>query len=323
MNKNRCLYCYKELNGGEPALPLDFHSKCSKKIFGKSVPPILDYTNDQMLELAEKVIQSQSSVTGVQAKLSLGLQNMPDKDKPQKLTIMGVWGGYILKPPSEHYASLPELEDLTMHLAAIVGIETVPHSLIRLKSGELSYITKRIDRKGKQKFHMEDMCQLTERLTESKYRGSYEQIGKALVHFSTNPGFDIINFFEQVVFCFLTGNNDMHLKNFSLFKDPKKGYNLSPAYDMVAAELAVEGDDEELALTLNGRKKNIKRRDFETAMGSFEIDQKAFDNIFERFKKAIPKWHEFVEISFLPDEMKEAYQVMLDKKAKQIGLRLN
>jgi len=167
---------------------------------------------------------------------------------------------------------------------------------------------------------MEDMCQLTERLTESKYRGSYEQIGKALVQFSTNPGFDIINFFEQVVFCFLTGNNDMHLKNFSLFKDPEKGYNLSPAYDMIAAQLVVEGDSEELALTLNGRKKKIERRDFEAAMGRFEIDQKAFDNIFERFKKAIPKWHVFVEISFLPDEMKEAYQVMIGKKAKQIGL---
>jgi len=112
----------------------------------------------------------------------------------------------------------------------------------------------------------------------------------------------------------------MHLKNFSLFKDPKRGHNLSPAYDMVAAQLVVEGDSEELALTLNGRKRKITRMDFEVAMGRFEIDQKAFDNIIERFKKAIPKWHEFVEISFLPDELKEAYQVMLDKKAKQIGV---
>ena len=273
-----------------------------------------------MLELAEKIIQSQSTVPGVQAKLSLGLQTMDEKDKPQKLTIMGFWGEYILKPPSEHYKSLPELEDLTMHLAAIAGIRTVPHSLIRLKSGELSYITKRIDRKGKQKFHMEDMCQLTDRLTESKYRGSYEQIGKALVQFSSNPGFDIINFFEQVVFCFFTGNNDMHLKNFSLFKDPEKGYNLSPAYDMIAAQLVVEGVSEELALTLNGKKKKITRKDFEAAMARFEIDQKAFDNIFLRFKKAIPKWHAFVENSFLTDEMKGAYQVMIGKKAKHIRL---
>lgn len=316
MSKRNCLYCYQKLDGGE----IDFHSKCSKKIFGKPLPPLLEYTNDQMLELAEKIIQSQSTVPGVQAKLSLGLQTMDEKDKPQKLTIMGFWGEYILKPPSEHYKSLPELEDLTMHLAAIAGIRTVPHSLIRLKSGELSYITKRIDRKGKQKFHMEDMCQLTDRLTESKYRGSYEQIGKALVQYSSNPGFDIINFFEQVVFCFFTGNNDMHLKNFSLFKDPEKGYNLSPAYDMIAAQLVVEGVSEELALTLNGKKKKITRKDFEAAMARFEIDQKAFDNIFLRFKKAMPKWHDFLEKSFLPDEMKDAYQVMIGKKAKQIRL---
>ena len=280
MSKRNCLYCYQKLDGDE----IDFHSKCSKKIFGKPLPPLLEYTNDQMLELAEKIIQSQSTVPGVQAKLSLGLQTMDEKDKPQKLTIMGFWGEYILKPPSEHYKSLPELEDLTMHLAAIAGIRTVPHSLIRLKSGELSYITKRIDRKGKQKFHMEDMCQLTDRLTESKYRGSYEQIGKALVQYSINPGFDIINFFEQVVFCFLTGNNDMHLKNFSLLKDPEKGYNLSPAYDMIAAQLDVEGDSEELALTLNGKKKKITRKDFEAAMARFEIDQKAFEAIIQLVK---------------------------------------
>ena len=112
----------------------------------------------------------------------------------------------------------------------------------------------------------------------------------------------------------------MHLKNFSLFKDPKKGYNLSPAYDMVAAQLVVEGDSEELALTLNGKKRKLTRRDFEAAIGRFELDQKVFDNIFLRFKKAIPKWHEFVEKIFLPDELKEAYHVMIDKKAKQIEL---
>ncbi len=316
MSKNRCLYCYRELAENEH----EFHSKCSKKIFGKPVPPLLDYTNNQMLELAENIINNQVAVTGVQPKLSLGLSKLSKKDRPQKLTIMGVLGGYILKPPSETYPSLPELEDLSMHLATIAGIETVPHTLIRLKSGELSYLTKRIDREDNKKLQMEDMCQLTGRLTEAKYRGSYEQIGKALVKYSTTPGLDIINFFEQVVFCFLTGNNDMHLKNFSLFKNPGSGYRLSPAYDMVASELVVEGDDEELALTLNGKKKKIGRQDFERSMNHFEIDQKAFDNIFKRFKKVIPQWHEFIEISFLSDEMKLAYHTMVDNKAAQIKL---
>jgi len=316
MSKKRCLYCYQELTEEEHEL----HVKCSKKIFGKSVPPLLDYTNDQMLALAEKVISNQIAVTGVQPKLSLGISNLSKRDYPQKLTIMGVFGNYILKPPVELYPMLPELEDLTMHLAAIAKIETVPHTLIRLKSGELSYLTKRIDREGNRKLHMEDMCQLTERLTESKYHGSYEQIGKALVKYSATPGLDIINFFEQVVFSFLTGNNDMHLKNFSLFKNPKSGYRLSPAYDMVASELVVEGDDEELALTLNGKKRKITRKDFEMAMSHFEIDKRAFDNIFQRFKKVIPQWHDFIEISFLSEEMKSAYHTMIDKKTVQINL---
>ncbi len=316
MSKKRCLYCYRELAEEEHEL----HAKCSKKIFGKSVPPLLDYTNDQMLALAEKVISNQIAVTGVQPKLSLGISSLSKRDYPQKLTIMGVFGNYILKPPVELYPMLPELEDLTMHLAAIANIETVPHTLIRLKSGELSYLTKRIDREGNRKFPMEDMCQLTERLTESKYRGSYEQIGKVLVKYSTTPGLDIINFFEQVVFSFLTGNNDMHLKNFSLFKNPKSGYRLSPAYDLVASELVVEGDDDELALTLNGKKRKIIREDFEMAMSHFEIDKRAFDNIFQRFKKVIPRWHEFIEISFLSEEMKSAYHTMIDKKTAQINL---
>ena len=316
MSNKRCLYCYDRIQDSDS----DFHKKCSLKIFGMQHPPVIEYTIDQMLELGEKIIKEQTTVTGVQPKLSLGIGNIAQKDTPKKLTIMGIWGEYILKPPSERYESLPELEDLTMHLAQITGIQTVPHTLIRLKSGELSYLTKRIDRKGKQKFHMEDMCQLTGKLTEAKYRGSYEQIGKAIVNYSEFPGLDIINYFEQVIFSFLTGNNDMHLKNFSLFKNPVLGYKLSPAYDMVASELVVEGDDEELALTLNGKKKKIKKSDFEIAFRHFNIDIKALGNIYRRFRKAIPKWHEFVNISFLPEDLKNYYHIMIDKKAKQIEL---
>jgi len=318
MNNKRCLYCYDRIQDSDS--DSDFHKKCSLKFFGIPSPPVLEYTIDQMPELGEKIIKEQTTVTGVQPKLSLGIRNIAQKDTPKRLTIMGIWGAYILKPPSEYYESLPELEDLTMHLAQITGIQTVPHTLIRLKSGELSYLTKRIDRKGKQKFHMEDMCQLTGKLTEAKYRGSYEQIGKAIVNYSEFPGLDIINYFEQVVFSFLTGNNDMHLKNFSLFKDPVLGYKLSPAYDMIASELVVEGDDEELALTLNGKKKKIKKSDFEIAFRHFNIDNKALENIYRRFRKAIPEWHEFVNISFLPEDLKNYYHIMIDKKAKQIEL---
>ncbi len=316
MNNKQCLYCYKELENHE----IDFHKKCSKKIFGSELPPILDYSKDQMLELGEKIIKQQTAVTGVQAKLSLGIDNLDLKEFPKKFTIMGVLGNYILKPPSDYFPNLPELEDLTMHLAQIAEIQTVPHTLIRLKSGELSYLTKRIDRIKKQKIHMEDMCQLTQKLTEAKYRGSYEQIGKAILKYSNFPGLDIVNFFEQIVFSFLTGNNDMHLKNFSLFKDPALGYKLSPAYDMIASELVVEDDDEELALTLNGKKKKINKIDFEKAILTLNMDTKVLKNIFTRFKSQLPLWHKFIDISFIPDNLKLTYHNLIQKKAKQIDL---
>ena len=271
-----------------------------------------------MLQLAEKVIKSQSTVTGVQPKLSLHIEKLSKKDEPQRFTIVGLWGGYILKPPTKQYKFLPELEDLTMHLAEISGIEVVPHSLIRLSSGNLSYITKRIDRRNELKIHMEDMCQLTERLTEQKYNGSHEQIGKAIVKYSANPGLDVTNFFEQVLFSFLTGNADMHLKNFSLIDNPEMGYILSPAYDMVASKLVVEGDEEELALTLNGKKKKIRKKDFIEAMDRFHIDNKAIENIFNKFKASLDNWHKFIDISFLPDEMKTEYHDLIVKRASQI-----
>lgn len=315
MNSAKCLFCYLPLEENQR----DFHPKCSKKMYGLEEAPLIEYSNDQMLELAEKVIQSQTTVTGVQPKLSLGLAATA-RNEIKKLTIMGVMGNYILKPPSLHYKLLPELEDLTMHLAEISGIKTVPHTLIKLKSGELSYLTRRIDRNNKGKLHMEDMCQLTERLTEAKYKGSYEQIGKAIVKFSTNPGLDIINFFEQVLFCFLTGNSDMHLKNFSLFKDPKLGYVLSPAYDMVATVLVVPGDDEDLALTLNGKKKKIKKDDLVAAMNTFRIDSRVYENMFIRYKEAIKKWYPFINISFLSEEMKEVYKDLLHERSQRIGL---
>lgn len=318
MIKSSCLYCYQELADEET----DFHPRCSRAFFGTPTPPELPYSEAQMLELAEMVIKSQMVITGVQPKISLGLQKLSGKSRPERFTIVGLWGDYILKPPTLLYPNLPELEDLTMNLGKIARIPTVKHSLIRLKSGELAYITKRIDRNKNEKSHMEDMCQLTERMTEHKYQGSYEQIGKAIVRFSANPGLDLINFFEMVIFSFLTGNNDMHLKNFSLLKDVRqKSYGLCPAYDMVASALVVEGDDEELALTLNGKKKKIRRSDFEIAMNRFGLEKKIIDNLFARFEKWIPEWHRFIDQSFIPNEMKQRYHAMIDLKTRQIEIQ--
>ena len=258
---SKCLYCYQEILDKE-FTTLEFHKSCSIKFFGKPIPPILDYSQNEMLKLAEKIVKSQRNITGVQPKLSLTSEKIIGNSASEKFTIVGLWGEYILKPQTALYQHLPEIESLTMHLAELSKIKTVKHSLIRLKSGELAYITKRVDRFKNRKLHMEDMCQLTERQTEHKYKGSHEQIAKTIKVFSANPGFDIVNFYELLLFCFLTGNNDMHLKNFSLLKNLELQYNLCPAYDLVASELVVEGDDEELALNLNGRKRKLRKKDF-------------------------------------------------------------
>lgn len=313
---NRCLYCYEPLND----LKLDFHPACCRKFFEKPIPPVLNYTEGQMLDLGRKVIKSQSAVTGVQPKLSLAIEKLKSKDIPDRFTIVGLWGRYILKPPSAHFKELPELEDLTMHLAELSGIESVPHSLIKLKSGSLAYITKRVDRTKDNKIHMEDMCQLTERLTEHKYKGSHEQIGKAIIKFSENPFLDIINYFEQVIFSFLTGNADMHLKNFSLINKTKSGYTLCPAYDMVPTALVVEGDMEELALNLNGKKRKINRNDFIVSMNRFEIESKSIKNIFEKFQNSLSMWIEFIQTSFISDKMKDSFIELINQKFKQLDM---
>ncbi|MFI3322571.1 MAG: HipA domain-containing protein [Rikenellaceae bacterium] len=309
----RCLYCYKELLEGEK----DFHPRCAKKIFGLTTAPLLDYSKDKITELAEQIIRSQSAVTGVQAKLSLDIGKSEDSEG-QRLTIVGLWGGYILKPQANEFRSLPELEDLTMHLATEAKIATVPHSLIRFTDGRLAYITKRIDRDAKgKKYAMEDMCQLSERLTEYKYKGSYEQIAKIIDKHSTTQLLDKINFWEQVIFSWITGNADMHLKNFSLYSKKKGVYNLTPAYDMLSTVLIMPEDTEELALTLNGKKRKIKVTDFKISMINSGLDPKAIDNIFAKFIKTLPKWKKIIEISFLPDDMKMQYIDLIENRIEE------
>jgi serine/threonine-protein kinase HipA len=310
----RCLYCYKPLDNQEQ----DFHAACSKIMFGQPIPPILPYSEDQLESLAEQVIQSQTSVTGVQAKLSLHLTSDNKNTTVKRFTVVGLWGGYILKPPTPNYPRLPEVEDLTMHLANIAKISIVPHCLIRLQSGNLAYITKRVDRVKKEKLHMEDMCQLTERLTEDKYHGSYEQIAKAIQKYSVNPGLDVVNFFELVVFSFLTGNADMHLKNFSLIHQPNIGHVLAPAYDLVATELVNPADDEDMALNLNGKKKKIRKADFIAAFNTSKLDEKQQINVLNKMIKARQAWIEMIKISFLSKDYKNKYIELLNNQFDKI-----
>ena len=301
------MYCYKELEPGE----VDFHKSCCRKFFGTTTAPTLDYTREEMDSLAAQVIKSQTTLTGVQPKLSLNLDKHKDS---QKLTIVGLWGGYIFKPQTERFAMLPENEDLTMHLAEIARLKIVPHTLIRMKDGSIGYLTRRIDRTEKgEKIAMEDMCQLTERQTEHKYRSSYEQIGKAIRKYSAYPQLDMVDFLELVYFSWLTGNNDMHLKNFSLYS-PAGEPVLTPAYDLLCTAISNPADDEELALNLNGKKKHLKDSDFVAAFRTCGVPEIVFDRIKKKYLDILPKFEEEIQRSFLSEDLKTAYIELLHKR---------
>ena len=305
----KCLYCYKELKEGQT----DYHPSCAKKLYGVKTAPVLPYNRSQIGELAKRVVRAQTTLTGVQAKLSLDV-NHGQKNEPDRFTIVGLWGRFILKPQTDTYRSLPELEDLTMHMAEAAKIAVVPHGLIRFDDGELCYITRRIDRQPDgSKTAMEDMCQLSERLTEYKYKGSYEQIAQLIKKYSAVPQLDLVNFWEVVVFSWITGNSDMHLKNFSLYKTPL-GFCLTPAYDLLSTLIVMPQDTEELALTLNGKKRKIKRSDFEKAMTASGLNEKVIQNMANKFGKAISKWIDLIDNSFLPNDMKREYKRLIIKR---------
>jgi serine/threonine-protein kinase HipA len=309
---NRCLFCYKELDKGEH----DFHARCARKFFGMSDTPVMDYTQADMDRLALQIIRSQTTLTGVQPKLSLNLQK---HEGGQRLTIVGLWGAYIFKPQTSLFSELPENEDLTMHLAEMAGIRTAQHSLIHLADGSLGYLTRRMDRDAiGNKLPMEDFCQLTERQTEYKYRSSYEQVAKAIEKHSSVPQLDLVNFYEVVLFCWLTGNNDMHLKNFSLLSKESGRYELSPAYDLLNSTIVNPADTEELALTLNGKKRRINRKDFIEAASKAGISEKIIDGMIKQFKKCLPAWEEKIDESFLSDEMKNKYKELIYNRMNRV-----
>ena len=301
---SKCLYCYKEVDSGN-----DFHTECSLAFFGTETAPIIEYSLDEMNALAKKVVERSVSVPGVQPKLSMSLLN-EDKTK-SRLTVVGALGGnYIFKPPSKDYAEMPANEHLTMKMANLFNIDVVPHSLIKLVSGELSYITKRIDRaEDGSKIHMIDMFQVTEAF--DKYRGSMERIGKAIEAYTDNTLLDKLRFFEITLFSYLTANNDMHLKNFSMIKT-SYGWALSPAYDLLNTTIVNPEDTEELALTITGKKKKITRQnflDFGTGLG---LSKKQINGVLKRFKELKKDALVIIGKSFLSNGMQVDYKTILE-----------
>ena len=308
----KCLYCYKELEEGQ----VDFHPACARKFFGNEVAPVLPYTRENMSDLACQVIRTSTSVTGVQAKMSLDV-NRGGKNEPSKFTIVGLWGKYIFKPQSDKYPCLPELEDLTMKMAEVARIRTARHTLIRLADGELGYLTLRMDRGRKgEKISMLDMCQLTNRLTEHKYYGTYQQLAETIKKYSSAPMLDVQRYWEVVLFSWITGNSDMHCKNFSLIDTGSGEYVLSPAYDLLAVLLADPKDTDEMAMSFSvgGDKSGFERNTFMNAFTQSGISVSVAEKMIERMKGHLPQWQELIGLSFLPEKMKADYCLLLNKR---------
>jgi len=293
-----CWFCYKD--AGEK----EYHEKCSRDFFGTKTPPQLELNSQLLKELAEQTINKRIAVTGVQPKLSVTLEKSNENNR---LTIVGLWGEYILKPQHPHFPMMPQTEDLTMHLASLFKLPACEHTLLKASDGSLVYLAKRFDRVKGKKIHMEDFCQLSEFLTENKYKGSYERIGKLIVKYCTNSGLDALNYFDLVLFSYLTGNNDMHLKNFSVLHQ-EDGIYLSPAYDLLNINLVNPDDPEELALTLNSKKNKIRRDDFVILAESMKIPSTALKNSFHKFQAHNKEVEAMIGHSFLNEDAKKRYQ---------------
>ncbi len=292
-----CLLCYKLLDKDE----IDYHTKCVMKTFGLKQMPTIDIDEKKLATYAKKIVGANTAITGVQPKLSLWLD---ESKKSIRFTIVDDKSNYIIKPQSESYQSLPENEDLCMHLAETFGIETAMHGLIRLPTGELAYITQRFDRNKEDKLSCEDLCQLSETLTEHKYRGSYEKTGKIIKQYSSQSGLDALHYFKLVVFSFITGNADMHLKNFSMLEKQEGEFSLSPSYDLVSTMLVIKNEPEQMALTLNGRRNKITRKDFIALASNLSLTEKQVENSFLMFSEKLNSALWWIENSFLPKDQK-------------------
>ncbi len=306
-----CLLCYKPLAKDE----IDYHPKCVATTFGLKQLPLIDIDEKKLTSYAKKIVDANKAITGVQPKLSLWLE---ESKKNIRFTLVDDRSNYIIKPPSETYKSLPENEDLCMHLAREFGIQATMHGLVRLPSGSLAYITKRFDRDGEKKVACEDLCQLTETLTEHKYRGSYEKTGTVIKQYSTQSGLDVLRYFELVAFSFITGNADMHLKNFSMLEKEDGTFSLSPAYDLVSTMLAIKNEPEQMSLTLNGRKNKIAKKDFDALGASLSLNERQVRNCYQSFSKKIEYAVWWIENSFLPQVQKEQLKKLVSSRIKML-----
>lgn len=255
------------------------------------------------------------SIQGVQKKLSAIL-----KTKEECFQIVDQHGRYILKPQSDIYPELPENEAITMTLANTIGLEVPVHGLVYSKDNSLTYFIKRFDRIGHhKKLAVEDFTQLLGEDRHTKYKGSMEKVIGVIETFCTFPKIEYVKLFKLTLFNFLVGNEDMHLKNFSLIRHDKK-ISMSPAYDLLNSSIAQKNTKEEIALPLKGKKNNLTKNDLLIyfAFQKLQINQTIIDGIMQEFYQIMPKWQELIRASFLSQKMQENYLQLLEQRCKRL-----
>lgn len=295
-------------------LPIDkgLYSQQGLKYLSKnllSLNPLPYSASEQRQEALNRA--SKLSIQGVQPKLSAILSI-----KNQAFEIVDEFGKFIIKPQNDLFLELPENEDLTMKMAKIFNIEVPIHGLIYSKDNSLSYFIKRFDRYGKDsKYQTEDFSQLTGNSRDTKYNYSIEKTIQVINDNCTFPAIEKIDYFKRILFCFITGNEDMHLKNFSLITRNGKT-TLAPAYDFLNSSIAIKNPQEEMALSLKGKKSNFKSSDLIDyfAKERLELNNKSIDSIIVEMNKNISAWKELIEISFLSDDMKNKYLKLFENR---------
>ena len=311
MEKKYCLCCGKEIENGL------WHPRCIKRFFGTTSLPEINIDNKEIKNLAITQLENRSAIAGVQEKLSLHL-DLNIKKRP-RLTFIGLPSGYILKPQASKYKQLPEFEHTAMLLAELCQIKVVPHALIPInKNNELAYITKRIDRNNNEKIHMEDFAQASFTYTEDKYRSSYEECMSLIDKYSKNPLLDKLSLFKCLYFCFVIGNSDVHLKNFSFVMDDEGKYSLSSFYDLLPTKVILPSDQDELGMRFNGRKNNLRKLDFDQFANNVGLDIKAKENIINQINNNQNNMIEIINKSTLNQNAKTNWIKLINKNIKRI-----
>lgn len=312
---NNCMICMGDFSNHETL----YHKRCARALFGFDSAPQVDVSIKDLEKLALMQINQRLTLTGVQKKLSLSLNT---KNKQNRLVVVGLDGHFILKPPTAKYSEMVEIEHLSMKLAELIKIPVAKCGLVFMASGERAYITRRFDRNQSEKIQMEDFCQLLEKSTEKKYQGSSENLGKVIDKFSTQIPDDKLTLFQILLFSFWIGNAVMHLKNFSLLKDPQsQDVRVSPGYDFLSTRLLIseKEDSEEMALTINGKKSKLRWSDFVALGNNYHIPLKVMERVRDQMLDLFFEAEDLISRSFLSENKKEEFLELLGKRSERIA----